>query len=104
METQDRLSQIIARVASDDRLKPTHISLYVALCHAWTMNGFQQCYNVSRRQLMRLSRIQSKSTYHKAISELVDMGYISYRPSYHPKEGSEITLLVSQFQSRKAKS
>ena len=46
---------------------------------------------------MRLSRIQSKSTYHKAISELVDMGYISYRPSYHPRKGSEITLLVSQF-------
>jgi hypothetical protein len=104
METPERLSYLISRVASDERLKPTHISLYVALCHAWMMNRFQQCYNVSRRQLMRLSRIQSKSTYHKAISELVDMGYINYRPSYHPKEGSEITLLVSQFQSLKAKS
>jgi hypothetical protein len=46
---------------------------------------------------MKLSRIQSKSTYHKAISELVDLGYISYRPSFHPKEGSEITLLVNQY-------
>ena len=104
METPDRLSNLISRVASDERLKPTHISLYIALCHAWIANRFQQCYNVSRRQLMRLSRIQSKSTYHKAISELVDMGYINYRPSYHPREGSEITLLVSQFQSRKTKS
>lgn len=94
METTDRLSDLINRVASDERLKPTHISLYVALCHAWITSRFQRCYNVSRRQLMRLSRIQSKSTYHKAISQLVAMGYISYRPSYHPKEGSEITLLV----------
>jgi hypothetical protein len=95
METLNQLSDFISRVASDERLKPIHISLYVALCHAWIMSRFQQCYNVSRRQLMKLSRIQSKSTYHKAISELVEMGYISYRPSYHPKEGSEIKLLVS---------
>jgi len=94
METLDQLSDFISRVASDERLKPTHISLYVALCHAWIPSRFQQCYNVSRRQLMRLSRIQSNSTYHKAISELVDMGYITYRPSYHPKEGSEVTLLI----------
>jgi hypothetical protein len=94
METLDQLSDFISRLASDERLKPTHISLYVALCHAWTTSRFQQCYNVSRRQLMRLSRIQSNSTYHKAISELVDMGYITYRPSYHPKEGSEVTLLI----------
>ena len=42
---------------------------------------------------MKFSRIHSKSTYHKAISELVDMGYILYRPSYHPMEGSKVTLL-----------
>ena len=67
METPERLSYLISRVASDERLKPSHISLYVALCHAWITSRFQRCYNVSRRQLMRLSRIQSKSTYHKAI-------------------------------------
>jgi hypothetical protein len=94
MKTLDQLGRLISSVASDERLKPIHISLYVALCHTWITNRFQQCYNVSRRELMKLSRIQSKSTYHKAISELVNMGYISYRPSYHPKEGSEVTLLV----------
>ena|SRR5687768_7667672 len=97
METPDQLSDFISRVASDERLKPTHISLYVALCHSWIINRFKQRYNVSRKRLMRQSRIQSKSTYHKAISELVDMGYISYRPSYHPKEGSKVTLLAGQF-------
>lgn len=96
METLDRLSDFISRVASDERLKPTHVALYVALCHSWIANHFQNRYSVSRRKMMRLSRIQSKSTYHKAISELVDMGYISYHPSYHPKEGSKVTLLVTQ--------
>jgi hypothetical protein len=96
MEKLDQLSDFINRVVSDERLKPTHVALYVALCHAWITNRFQQRYNVSRRKMMRLSRIKSKSTYHKAISELVDMGYISYHPSYHPKEGSKVTLLVNQ--------
>lgn len=93
METPDRLSYFISRVASDSRLKPTHISLYVALCHTWIMNRFQQRYNVSRSKLMMLSRIQSKTTYHKTISELISMGYIHYRPSYHPMQGSKVSLL-----------
>jgi hypothetical protein len=100
METIDQLSGLISRVALDERLKPTHISLYVALCHAWILNRFQHCYSVSRRQLMRFSRIQSKSTYHKTISELISMGYIHYRPSYHPVEGSKVSLL-DQTESQK---
>lgn len=94
MEILQQLSDFIKQVASDKRLKPTHVSLYVALCHVWIMNRFQECYNVSRKQLMSLSRIRSTSTYHKAISELVTMGYIRYSPSYHPKKGSNVTLLV----------
>ena len=93
MATADRLSYLIRKVASDERLKPTHISLYVALCHAWILNRFQHYYHVSRRQLMALSRIQSKTTYHKTISELASMGYIRYHPSYHPKAGSKVSLL-----------
>ena len=93
METPDRFTNLISRVASDRRLRPTHISLYVALCDAWIMSSFQLCYNVSRKQLMTLSRIQSKTTYHKTMSELISMGYIHYSPSYHPMEGSKVTLL-----------
>jgi hypothetical protein len=94
IETQHRLSNLISRAASDERLKPTHISLYFALCHAWIINRFQQSYNVSRSKLMILSRIQSKTTYHKTISELASMGYIRYAPSYHPIEGSKVSLLT----------
>jgi hypothetical protein len=93
MEMLFRLSKFMNKVVSDERLKPIHIALYFALCHTWITSKFQQSYSVSRRQLMRLSRIQSKSTYHKAISDLVDMRYIRYHPSYHPKEGSKVTLL-----------
>jgi len=101
MERTNRLSDLISRVASDERLRPTHISLYVALCHTWILNRFKQGYNVSRSKLMVLSRIQSKTTYHKTISELVSMGYIRYRPSYHPTTGSEVSLLRDSERKRR---
>jgi len=93
METLDRLSGYINRAAWDKRLRPTHISLYFALCHSWIVNKFQRCYQVSRRQLMMLSGIRSRTTYHKAMCHLKDLGYVKYRPSYHPVEGSEVSLL-----------
>lgn len=52
-----------------------------------------QGYNVSRSKLMMLSRIQSKTIYHKTISELASMGYVRYHPSYHPTERSKVSLL-----------
>ena len=39
------------------------------------------------------SRIRSRATYHKTMTELKDLGYVRYRPSYHPVEGSEVSLL-----------
>ena len=40
-----------------------------------------------------LSGIRSRTTYHKAMCHLKDLGYVKYRPSYHPVEGSEVSLL-----------
>ena len=42
---------------------------------------------------MMLSGIRSRTTYHKAMCYLSDLGYVKYRPSYHPVEGSEVSLL-----------
>ena len=89
MQTLGRLSGFINRVASDKRLRPTHISLCFALCHSWIGTNFQRRYHVSRRQLMISSRIRSRATYHKTMTELKNWGYVRYRPSYHPVEGSE---------------
>ena len=40
---------------------------------------------------MRSAKIKAQGTYQKAIRELQDFGYVEYKPSYHPKEGSTIT-------------
>ncbi|NOT74941.1 MAG: hypothetical protein HOP08_08425 [Cyclobacteriaceae bacterium] len=43
---------------------------------------------------MRDSHIRSKATYHKAIKELQRLGYLRYSPSYHPRKGSQITMII----------
>jgi hypothetical protein len=45
---------------------------------------------------MKVSKIQSKATYHKCIRELNDFGYLSYHPSYNPFKGSLVYLFNFQ--------
>jgi hypothetical protein len=81
-------------LASDIRLKPTHISLCLALCHARVRSNFQNVFQVSRSKLMAASRIQSRATYHKVMKELQAFGYLKYTPSYHPVKGSSVGLVI----------
>lgn len=93
MEQQlEQLSCFIDRVASDVRLKPTHTSLYLALCNSWISSQFANTFHVSRTKLMRAAHIQSIVTYHKVITDLQAFGYLHYQPSYHPLKGSAVTL------------
>lgn len=92
MDRLDQLTSYVDRILVDDRIKPIHIALTTALCHLWIVNQFDNPYRVSRRVLMKASRIRSKATYHKIISDLSSLGYITYKPSYHPKKGSTIAL------------
>ncbi|MCL1974370.1 MAG: hypothetical protein FWG54_06105 [Bacteroidetes bacterium] len=86
------LGAFIRQVAQDDRLYPSHISLYMAIFVQWEdeQAGEQRPISVTRQQLMTTGKIHSKATYHKCIRELHDFGYIDYRPSY---TRSHITLL-----------
>lgn len=80
-------------IAIDNRLHPTHISLYMALFQYWNMNRFQNPISISRSEMMAVSKIQAKATYHKVIKELHEFGLIIYRPSYNPFRGSEVEMV-----------
>ena len=75
-----------------DPINPTHISLYMALFQYWNIQRFNNPINVNRRELMILSKIRSKVTYHKCMKELHTHGYLKYEPSYNPFLGSTVTL------------
>ena len=94
MEKIEQLSCFIDRAAKDARLRPTHTSLYLALCHGWTTSQFADGFHVSRRRLMCAAHIRSIATYHKVIGDLQAFGYLDYWPSYHPVKGSRVRLKV----------
>ena len=78
----------------DDRLNPTHISLYMALFQEWNSSRFADEFYVNRRDLMRVAKIGSKSTYHRCITELDAWDYLSYFPSNNPYKGSKIKMSI----------
>ncbi|WP_026935021.1 hypothetical protein [Christiangramia echinicola] len=78
----------------DDRLNPTHISLYMALFQEWNSSRFADGFFVNRRELMHMAKIGSKSTYHRCITDLDSWSYLSYFPSYNPYKGSKIKMSI----------
>ena len=86
------LAGFFDRVATDERLNPTHVSMYVSLFQFWNANRFQNPISISRNELMKVSKISSKATYHKCMKELNEWQYLKYKPSYNPFKGSLVFL------------
>jgi hypothetical protein len=86
------LTGFFEKIVTDHSLNPTHISLYVSLFQCWNMNRFQNPISINRDEVMRISKICSKATYHKCMRELHDKGYLVYEPSYNPFRGSLVYL------------
>lgn len=86
------LTGFFEKVAIDRTLNPTHVSLYIALFQFWNCNRFRNPISISRDEIMRISKISSKATYHKCLKNLHALGYINYEPSYNPFKGSHVYL------------
>lgn len=86
------LTGFFDRIVQDRSLNPTHISLYISLFQFWNVNRFQNPISITRDEVMRISKICSKATYHKCMRELNEKGYIKYEPSFNPFKGSMVIL------------
>lgn len=86
------LTGFFEKVVLDKTLNPTHVSLYIALFQFWNCNRFKNPISISRDEVMRISKISSKATYHKCMKNLHQSGYIDYQPSYNPFRGSHVVL------------
>lgn len=87
----DLLSAFYFRACSDNRLSPSHLSLYVALL--LERGGAYEWRSIDKVRIMQLAKICSRVTYHKVIRELFSYGYIEYRPSY--EKGKTMVRVVS---------
>lgn len=85
-----QLTLFFNKAAADPKLSPTHMSLFLALFQTWNQARFPKKITIIRDDIMHLSKIHSKATYHKAMAYLHSNQYINYQPSYNPLKGSEI--------------
>jgi len=78
------LNAFFSLVRSDERLTSTHVSLYLALFQYWNFNRFQNPFSIFRQNIMAMSKIGSKNTYHKSLKHLHNTQYIIYHPPASP--------------------
>ena len=78
----------------DQRLNPSHISLYMALFQAWNVCRFTNEFSVNRKELMQIAKIGSPTTYHRCITDLHSWNYLTYFPSNNPFKGSTVKMIV----------
>ena len=93
------LNAFFSSIRSDNRLTSSHVSLYLALFQYWNFNRFQNPFPVYRVNMMQLSKIGSKNTYHKCIKELHLAQYIHYHPpasKFQPVRISMIRLDIKE--------
>lgn len=88
------LSAFYLKAAVDERLKPTHISLYHALFQFWNMNRFTNPVKFNRRQVLNYSKIGSNHTLYRCLKELDQWRYIEYSPSHSPFKNSVVNLCI----------
>jgi hypothetical protein len=86
------LTGFFDKIIQDPNLNPTHISLYIALFQFWNVNRFKNPISITREEVMHISKICSKATYHKCMRELNEKKYIKYIPSFNPFKGSMVVL------------
>lgn len=85
---------LIKKVIADQRLTVWHIALIMAILSVSQEQNGNNIIRTSRKVLIRKSHIGSYPTYHKCLKELIALNYLEYNPSYHPKLGSEIRMIV----------
>ncbi|MEN7551838.1 hypothetical protein AAG747_28235 [Rapidithrix thailandica] len=83
---------VVEKLSADERLHNTHVSLYFALFALWNRHRFQNPLSVNRSELMTLSKIGSKNTYHKCMKALDAYGYLHYQPSRSALKGSRVYM------------
>lgn len=86
------LNEVLERFAKDGRLNPPHVSLYMALFRFWNLYYFKPSFYIQREEVMALSKIGAKATYHRCLKDLSNWSYILYEPSFNPFKGSRVHM------------
>lgn len=91
-KNKDILKAFFANADNDARLSATHLGVYFVLYKLWLAEGCKDFVQITRKRVMKHAKIRSTATYHRIVKELVEFGYIEYKPTFHPLHGTTIKL------------
>jgi hypothetical protein len=94
MELTVFVTGFMVSVATDPRIGPRHISLYLAILHFYHVQKSRNPVRVFSRELRKQAKISSIRNYYSCMKDLREFGYIKYIPSFSPHEASEIYLVT----------
>ncbi len=96
MDFSKPLSDFFSAIETDPRISITHIGIYAALLQYWSEHRFENPVHVFSYDIMRIAKISANTTFHKAIRELSEYGYIKYEPSFKRNKGSKVYFIRSE--------
>ena len=86
------LLEVLESLTNDPRVGPIHLCLYLALWRCWEKADWAGEFVVKRMELMRMAKVQGKTTYYRVMRELHEMGYVGYRPGKHTRKGTVVGM------------
>lgn len=93
MSELQALNSFFLAIRDDCRIGTSHISVYMALFHFYSLNEFQNPVRITRAEVMKQAKIGGLATYHRCVKDLAELGYIKYQPSFNPAVGSLVWML-----------
>lgn len=67
-------------IGEDPRITPAHISVYLAMLTELGKVENSSFQILDRKKIMRMAKINARSTYDRIVHDLDAFGYIRYRP------------------------
>jgi hypothetical protein len=89
-----KLAIFIKNAISDDRINRTQLSLFIALLICWLEQNCVEQFKITRKLLMKQSKIPAISTYHRCLKKLISFGYIEYEPTFDHYKGSKVKIIL----------
>ena len=86
------LNTVFRRFSEDHELNPTHVSLYMSLFQFWNYNRFPAIFFINREEVMKMSKLGSRTTYQRCMNHLHKCKYIEYFPTNNPLKNSRVKL------------
>jgi len=93
MEQRDKIEAVLKRAIEDERLTSVQLAFITSLYHLSKEDGFSNPIKVTRKKVMRASKIKSFATYHKINILVENMGFIKYSPSNNPQRNTQYEFL-----------